>query len=128
VWSNIKPNWILIHSFKWVCKGRNLHGLAQGLLFILEKKENCIVLKDSPWTYIIKSRTWFQIINFYLIDLKLENANANLNLNNNLHLNFYQAIKPNTWLQYTSLKNQLDMSGSEQLRSKNTHFYYKTFK
>jgi hypothetical protein len=89
---------MLIHSFKWVCKGRNLHGLAQGLLFILEKKENFVVLKDAPWTYIIESRTWFEIINFYLIGLKLQNANVSLNSNNNQHLKFYQVVKPNTWL------------------------------
>jgi hypothetical protein len=80
---------VLIHSLKWVCKGRNLHGLAQGLLFLLEKKENRVVLKDVPWTYIIESRTCFEIINFYLIGLKLENANADLNLNNNQHLKLY---------------------------------------
>jgi hypothetical protein len=79
-------------------------------------------LKDAPWTYIIESRTWFEIINFYLIGLKLENANAILNLNNKQHLKFFQVIKPNTWLKYMLLKNQLDMNGSEQLRSKDTNF------
>ncbi len=87
---------MLIHSFKWVCNGRNLHGLTQWLLYTLGKKENCVVLKDVPQTYIIESRTWFEIIKFHLIGLKLKNANANLNLNNNQHLKFYQVVKPNT--------------------------------